>query len=138
MSGTVATQTPTKKTRQRATSGALWAVQALLGLSFVSGGILKVSGDPAMVELFTTIGAGQWLRYLVGALEIAGGVGVLIPRLSGLAALGLVALMVGATVTNLFVIEESPWVPIGFLLASVLVARGRWSKTAALASAFRN
>ena len=31
------------------------------------------------------IGAGQWLRYLVGALEVAGGVGLLILALAGLA-----------------------------------------------------
>jgi putative oxidoreductase len=34
-----------------------------------------VFGDPAMVEMFATIGIGQWFRYVVGALEIAGAVG---------------------------------------------------------------
>jgi uncharacterized membrane protein len=47
--------------------------------------------------MFATIGIGQWFRYVVGALELAGAVGVLIPRLSGLAALGLIGLMAGAT-----------------------------------------
>jgi putative oxidoreductase len=28
-----------------------------------------------MVEMFATIGIGQWFRYVVGALEIAGAVG---------------------------------------------------------------
>jgi putative oxidoreductase len=78
-------------------------LQALLALQFVYGGVLKVIGDPATVEMFATIGIGQWFRYLVGTLELAGGVGVLIPRLSGLAALGLVCLMVGATMTNVSV-----------------------------------
>jgi putative oxidoreductase len=55
---------------------------------FVLAGLAKVLGDGAMVEMFATISAGQWFRYVVGALEIAGAVGVLIPRLSGLAALG--------------------------------------------------
>ena len=33
----------------------------------------KLAGDPVMVDMFADIGAGQWLRYLVGALEVAGG-----------------------------------------------------------------
>jgi putative oxidoreductase len=70
---------------------------------------------------------------MVGALEVAGAVGLLVPRLSGLAALGLAGLMVGATTTNLFVLGESPWLPIGLLLASALIAWGRRSRTKALA-----
>ena len=42
-----------------------------------------------MVEMFTTIGIGQWFRYVVGALEIFGAIGVLVPRTSGLAAASL-------------------------------------------------
>ena len=88
--------------RRRALNIALWVLQVLLALMFVMAGLSKVFGDQTMVEMFATIGIGQWLRYLVGALEIAGAVGVLIPRLSGPAALGLGCLMVGATLTNLF------------------------------------
>jgi putative oxidoreductase len=77
-----------------------------------------------MVEMFATIGMGQWFRYVVGALEIAGAVGVLIPRLSGLAALGLVCLMEGATATNVLVLGASPLLPIGLLLVSAVVAWG--------------
>ena len=90
--------------RSRVPGVALWVLQVLLAIQFTFAGVLKVVGDPAMVEMFATIGVGQWFRYGVGSLEIAGAVGVLIPRLSGLAALGLVCLMVGATVTNVFVL----------------------------------
>jgi putative oxidoreductase len=93
---------------------ALWVLQVVLAFQFAGGGLLKLTGSPELVELFAAIGAGQWLRYLVGALEVAGAVGLLVPRLSGLAALGLAALMVGATATNLFVLGE------------------RWSRTKAL------
>ena len=37
-----------------------------------------------MVEMFATIGIGQWFRYVVGVLELAGAARVLLPRLSGL------------------------------------------------------
>ncbi len=118
--------------RGRAVNVALWMLQALLALQFAMAGLVKVLGDPSMVEMFATIGIGQWFRYVVGALELAGAVGVLIPRLSGLAALGLVCLMVGATLTNLFVLGASPLLTIVLLLVGALVAWGRWPKTRAL------
>jgi putative oxidoreductase len=116
----------------RWTGAALWVLQAVLAFQFAGGGLLKLTGAPELVELFATIGAGQWLRYLVGTLEVAGAVGLLVPRLSGLAALGLACLMLGATATNLVVLGESAWLPIGLLLASAVVAWGRRSRTRAL------
>jgi uncharacterized membrane protein len=130
MSNTVATD---RAPAARATNIALWVLQAVLAFQFAGGGLAKLTASPEMVDLFATVGAGQWLRYVVGTLEVAGAVGLLVPRLSGLAALGLASLMVGATATNLFILAESPWLPIGLLLASILVARGRWSRTRALA-----
>jgi len=75
--------------------------------------------------MFTDIGAGQWLRYLVGALELAGAAGLLIPRLATLAALGLIVLMTGATVTNLLILHTSPALPITFLVAAGVIAASR-------------
>jgi putative oxidoreductase len=117
-SGTASQTLSTTATRRRTLSIALWALQALLALMFAMAGFAKVLGDPAMVEMFATIGIGQWFRYLVGALELAGAVGVLIPRLSGLAALGLISLMAGATATNVLVLGTSPLLPIALLLAA--------------------
>ena len=39
---------------------ALWALQAVLALMFAMAGFAKVGGDAAMVEMFATIGIGQW------------------------------------------------------------------------------
>jgi DoxX-like protein len=131
MSGTgTAGQTPsTTATRRRAVGIAVWVLQALLALQFAMAGLAKVFGDPAMVEMFATIGVGQWFRYAVGALELASAVGVLIPRLCGLAALGLVGLMAGATLTNVLVLGTSPLLPIVLLVVSAVVAWGRWPRT---------
>lgn len=115
----------------------LWALQALLAIMFVMAGASKLFGEQGMVEMFATIGIGQWFRYVVGALEIAGALGVLIPRLSGLAALGLGCLMVGATLTNLFVLDASPLLPLALLLVGALVAWGRWAQTGALLGSLR-
>ena len=111
---------------------ALWVLQVLLALQFAMAGLAKVGGDQAMVEMFTTIGIGQWFRYMVGALELFGAIGVLVPRTSG-----LVCLMTGATLTNLFILGASPWLTIGLLLVSALVAWGRWPQTRSLLSGFK-
>jgi putative oxidoreductase len=116
---------PRKAPVARAVNLALWVLQALLAVQFAAGGLAKLAGAPELVELFATIGAGQWLRYVVGALEVAGAVGLLVPRLTRLAALGLATLMVGATVTNLFIIHERPWLPVGLLLVAAVIAWGR-------------
>lgn len=122
--------------RGRALTIALWVLQVFLALQFVMAGFAKVFGDPAMVEMFTTIGIGQWFRYVVGTMEVAGAVGVLIPRFSGLAALGLVCLMAGAVLTNVFVLGANPLLPIVLLAVAALVAWGRWSETRSLAAGF--
>jgi uncharacterized membrane protein YphA (DoxX/SURF4 family) len=122
MSDIVATR---KAPAARPVNVGLWVLQVVLAFQFAGGGLAKLAGSPELVELFADIGAGQWLRYVVGALEVAGAVGLLVPRLSGLAALGLAALMVGATVTNLFIIGERPWLPVGLLLVAAAIAWGR-------------
>lgn len=114
--------------RGRAPSIMIWAIQVLLAFVFAMAGLSKVFGDPAMVEMFAEIGIGQWFRYVVGVLEISGAAGVLVPRFSGLAALGLVCLMAGAALTNISVLGESPLLPILLLVASALVVWGRWSR----------
>ena len=121
----------------RALTIALWTLQIILALQFVMAGLAKLFGDQAMVEMFATIGIGQWFRYAVGALEVAGAVGVLVPRVSGLAALGLVCLMVGAVLTNLFILGASPLLPIGLLVIGALVAWGRWPQTRSLVAGSR-
>ena len=130
MSDTRATsETPgAPTTRGRVLGIALWALEALLALTFAMAGLAKMGGDQAMVEMFATIGVGQWFRYVVGTLELAGAAGVMIPRLSGLAALGLIGLMAGATATNVLVLGASPLLPIALLVVSALVVWGRWSQ----------
>lgn len=109
-------------TAGRAGTIALWALQIALALVFAGAGSAKIAGAAQMVDTFTEIGAGQWLRYFVGALELAGAVGLLIPWLAGLAAVGLAALMIGATVTDLFIIDESPVAALVLFLVAGFIA----------------
>lgn len=99
----------------RAATIAGWVLRVALALQFLGAGVVKLIGDPAMVDMFATIGAGQWLRYLVGVLEVSGALGLLVPRLAALAALGLAGLMLGATLTNVFILQVSPVLTLALL-----------------------
>lgn len=84
----------------------LWVLQVLLAVFFLAAAAgPKLFGEQTAVQMFAEIGAGQWFRYLVGALELAGAIGLLIPRRAAMAALGLVGLMVGAALTQLFILD---------------------------------
>ncbi|MGH3660435.1 MAG: DoxX family protein [Micromonosporaceae bacterium] len=125
------TITSSTRTPGRAWNITLWVLQALVAAFFVFAGGIKLAGDPTAVQAFDTIGLGQWFRYFTGAVEIAGGIGLLIPRLMGLAALGLVAVLVGAIITE-FSIGGSPTNPVPFLLVVGLIAYGRRGAVTAL------
>src|SRR5436190_20723758 len=89
---------------------ALWTVQGLLAAAFLVSGATKLSQpkekllqNMAWVEDFS-----QRAERLIGALEVLGAFGVILPALTGilpwltpLAALGLVLTMVGAALTHL-------------------------------------
>jgi uncharacterized membrane protein YphA (DoxX/SURF4 family) len=123
------TSIPGTSAGRRAGTIALWAGQAVLAAVFAGAGLAKLAGDPAMVEMFADVGIGQWLRILVGTCEVAGAVEVLVPRLAVAAASGLALLMVGATVTNLAVLQASPLPSAALLVLAVLVAWGRRTTT---------
>ncbi|TYB45679.1 DoxX family protein [Actinomadura chibensis] len=92
----------TASPRGRARSRVLWGAQiALAVFMVVASGLPKLFGEHTAVQLFEDIGWGQWFRYFTGAVEIAGGLGLLIPRLSAAAATGLVGVMIGAVITNI-------------------------------------
>lgn len=122
-------------TRGRALNITLWVLQILLAAFFVFAGVNKLFvHQQEMVDNFAKIGAGTWFRYFVGVLELAGGIGLLIPRLSGLAALGLAGVMVGAIFTHLFVLPPAHYAlgPAVLVILFGLIAWGRWPQTKAL------
>ena len=89
---------------------ALWVAQVMLAVAFLGAGATKLSQtkeklakNMAWVEDFS-----QGTVRLIGALEVLGAIGLVLPALTGilpwltpLAALGLVLLMIGAALTHL-------------------------------------
>jgi uncharacterized membrane protein YphA (DoxX/SURF4 family) len=115
----------------------LWIIQALLALTFLfSGGlklilpaaVLQSMGPPSQVVL-----PGLFLKF-IGVCEVLGGLGLILPGvfrrqqyLTPVAAMGLVVIMIGAvaiTIVGLgFALAISPLIT-GLLCA--FVAYGRW------------
>jgi uncharacterized membrane protein YphA (DoxX/SURF4 family) len=100
-----------------------WVLQGLAAFAFLAAGGFKLAAAPAMVEVFAKLGAGQWFRYLTGALEVIGAVALLVPRAAFYGAVLLAIVMIGAIVTHLAVLGGSP-VPALVLL--VIVGTVAW------------
>jgi len=88
---------------------------------FLLAGGSKLLGAPAMVGLFDAIGIGQWFRYLTGLIEVGSALALLVPSIAVFGALALVATMVGAIVTHLFIVGGSPAMPAILLVGSAAV-----------------
>jgi uncharacterized membrane protein YphA (DoxX/SURF4 family) len=110
----------------------LWVVQGLLALLFLfAGGMKLVQPIEALTEQMPL--PGLFVRF-IGVAEVLGGLGLILPGLlrirpglTPLAAVGLVIIMIGATVLTLASGEVAlALIPllVGLLLA--FVAYGRW------------
>jgi putative oxidoreductase len=100
----------------------LWILSSLVALAFLGAGGSKLAGAAAMVGLFDKIGVGQWFRYFTGSLEVAAGIGLLLPRYAFYAAALLALVMVGAIIAHLTVLGSSPAVPVVLLILVTVVA----------------
>jgi putative oxidoreductase len=100
---------------------ALWVLRVVVGLAFLTAGGSKLAGAPAMVAMFAKIGFGQWFRILTGLLEVAGAIGLFVPRLAVYAASMLAVVMVGAIGFHLTRLGGNPVPPIALLLLAILI-----------------
>src|SRR5262249_26389721 len=111
---------------------ALWIIQGLLALLFLFAGGMKLILP--IEEMTKEIALpGLFLRF-IGVAEVLGGLGLVLPGLSGirpgltpLAAVGLVIIMIGATVIS-FVTGglATALIPLVVGLLATFVAYGRW------------
>ncbi len=114
----------------------LWVIQALLALVFIMTGLMKLTQpkEKLAARMKWTQDVPQSVVRVIGAVEILGGVGVILPYLTGilpwltpLAAAGLVLAMIGASLTHIRLKEYSHIGLTSLLLVlALLVAVGRF------------
>ncbi|GLW06462.1 hypothetical protein Misp01_15920 [Microtetraspora sp. NBRC 13810] len=129
-----ATTRPERTGPRRAWSAVLWVLQVVTAAGFLLAALGKFSGAEPAASTFDAIGLGDWFRYFVGVLEVAGVVALFVPRLAGLAALAFVVLMAGAAPIELFLMGGSAVLPLALLVLSAVIAWGRRGETARLRS----
>jgi uncharacterized membrane protein len=120
---------------RRPANVALWVLQGLLAATYLAGAMPKLTTQPEAVAGFADIGFSSTGMFVIGVLEVAGAVALLIPRLCGLAALAFVGLMTGAvTVTALHLGAADTILPGTLLVLVTIVAWARRDRTVALAA----
>lgn len=122
---------------------ALWTVAGLLSVAYVAGGGLKVIMSRERIA--ATGAAAEWVEDFrpssvkaIGALEVLGGLGLVLPAVLGiaqelvpLAALGLVMIMVGAAITRIGRHEYGLMLAdLTYLALAAFVAWGRFGPEA--------
>ncbi|AUC93315.1 DoxX family protein [Bradyrhizobium sp. SK17] len=115
-------------------SVSLWVVRGVLALAFAAAGAAKLYGVPMLVAEFEHLGLGQWFRYFTGSLELIGAILILLPPVVAFGGVLLSCIMVGATISHLFVIGGSPVPALVLLTLSAIVAYAKRSQFALLAS----
>jgi putative oxidoreductase len=98
----------------------LWVLRVLMAALFLFAAFAKLTSMQIEVDAFAMLPVGQWFRYLVGLLELAGGICVLIPTISGLGAIVLLVVDVGAFFAQILFLHQD-WIhPI--VIGAILVA----------------
>ena len=115
----------------------LWIVQGLLALVFLFSGSVKFMMPPEMMTAGSPLPL--WFIYFIGAAEVLGGIGLILPGLlkikpglTPLAAAGLTIITLGATVLTALgmggegVDPSTAVIPLVVCILSAFVAYSRW------------
>ncbi len=116
---------------------ALWIVQTLLALLFLFAGGMKLVTPMEEMMKQMPISLPGWFVLFTGVVEVLGAIGVILPwllriqpGLTPLAAVGLVIIMIGATVYTLAAGDVvSALIPLLVGSLAAFVAYGRWRLT---------
>jgi uncharacterized membrane protein len=123
--GTVVAESATP--RGRWARLALRGLQVLLALLFgIASALPKLIAHSSAVESFDELGWGSAGMYVIGALEMAGAVALLVPALQSVAATALSALMAGAFIVRITVFDGQYAVtPLILIVPLALIAWAR-------------
>lgn len=74
----------------------IWILILVLAVPMAAAGAAKLASVEALHQSFALLGLPSWFGYFIGLCELLGAIGLLIPRLSSLAASGILIIMIGA------------------------------------------
>jgi uncharacterized membrane protein YphA (DoxX/SURF4 family) len=78
----------------------LWTLSALMALAMIGPGIQKFT-SPAWQRMFRVWGYPDHFYAVIGVVEVAAGLGLLVPRIAAPSALLLMCVMAGAAITRM-------------------------------------
>ncbi len=110
----------------KTTSVLVWVAIALGAVAYAAAGTMKVLGAEQMAQGFTHFNLPLWFMTFIGVCEVAGAIGLLIRRLSALAAVGLAIIMVGAIYMHLT--YDAPQMAAAAAVLLVLMAFVAWQR----------
>lgn len=87
----------------------------LLSLVFLASGGAKLAGLEFEIAAFERWGYPLWFMYIIGLVEVSGGIALLVGRLSALAGASLALMMIGAVATHVI---HAEW---GMLVAASVI-----------------
>ena len=111
----------------------LRVLAVLLGLVFAAAGAAKIGGADAPAADFVRFGYATWFLYLIGLIEFAAGIGLIIPKFTRYAALVLFPVLLGVIGTHLVHDPVEAMLPAFVLLVLIeIIAWYYWIKLPAI------
>ncbi|MGW3656722.1 DoxX family protein [Streptomyces sp. NPDC005151] len=135
---TTTTDATTENTARSRGAVALTVARVVLALFFAFSAFAKLIAHETAIESFDRMGWSHGAMYLIGALEMAGAIALLVPLLSGVAAMAFAGLLAGASIVQLTLLDPVNAIMPALLIGLVvLIAREQRDRTARLVALIR-
>ena len=106
-------------------TGATWLLQVLLALLMAGPGWQKFT-SPVWERMFRAWGYPDGFYLLIGAVEVVGGILLLVPRVTSYSAMVLAVVMAGAAATQILSGSRNGVGEIVFMCLLIAIAALRW------------
>lgn len=115
-------------------TGVTWLLQLLLAVLMAGPGSQKFTGS-TWERMFRVWGYPDGFYLVIGAIEVVGGIGLLVPKIASYSALMLAVVMAGAAATHIIHGDRNGVGEIVFMSLLIVVAVLRWRDRIRLAPA---
>jgi hypothetical protein len=102
-----------------------YTLLTMMSIGFIGAAIPKVTADPMAVAGFAQAHLPLWFLYFIGIAELAGAIGLWIPKLFKYAAYGLWIILAGAIITTI-VFTPTPGVALVPAVYAIILSIIYW------------